>query len=111
MNENETNQSDIARIKQQIAVEYQAASRIFTDFTAKARHAYLTVRQEKLGACLDELTQHMSPEDAMQTFIQAQADIFTTDKEPSDEAPAEEPETDPADSYGEIDGLSSGTTS
>lgn len=53
----------------------------------------------------------MSPEDAMQTFIQAQADLLTTDKVPSDEAPAEEPETDPANPYGEIDGLSSGTTS
>jgi hypothetical protein len=108
MNENETNQSEIARIKQQIAVEYQAASRIFTDFTAIARHAYLTARQEKLGACLEALTQHMSPEDAMQTFIQAQAE---TGEVPSDKAPAEEPETDPANSYGEIGGLSSGTTS
>jgi hypothetical protein len=107
MNENETNQSEIARIKQQIAIEHQAASRIFTDFTAKARHAYLTARQERLEACLEELTQHMSPEDAMQIFIQAQA----TGEVPSDKAPVEEPETDTANPYRETGGLSSGTTS
>jgi len=72
----DTNQSEVARIKQQIATEYQAASRVFTEFNAKARHAYLTACQEHLGACLEELTQHMSPEEAMQTFIQVQAEII-----------------------------------
>ncbi|HEY4035319.1 MAG TPA: hypothetical protein VGL94_15275 [Ktedonobacteraceae bacterium] len=113
----ETNKSEVARIKQQIAIEYQAASRVFTDFNATARHAYLTARQEKLGACLEELTQHMSPEDAMQTFIQAQ--VETTQKLASDETDgsssskilADELNTHPTDSYDETDGSSSDTTS
>jgi hypothetical protein len=71
----ETNQSEVARIKQQIATEYQAASRVFNGFNARARHAYLTARQENLGACLEELTRYMSPEDAMRTFIQVQAEV------------------------------------
>jgi len=110
----ETNKSEVARIKQQIAIEYQAASRVFTDFNAAARHAYLTARQEKLGACLEELTQHMSPEDAMQTFIQAQ--VETTQKlacaETDGSSPgkllADELNTHATDSYDETDGSSPG---
>ncbi len=82
------NRSEVARIKQQIAVEYQAASLVFTGFTATARHAYLTARQENLGAYFEELTQHLSPEEAMQAFIQAQAEttgkpIYDETSEPS----------------------------
>ena len=117
MNEDETNKSEVARIKQQIANEYQAASRVFTDFTATARHAYLTARQENLGACLEELTQHMSPEDAMRTFIQAQVETTQklicaeTDESSSDKPPADEPNAHPTNSYDETDGSSSGKTS
>jgi hypothetical protein len=113
----ETNKSEVARIKQQIAIEYQAASRVFTDFNAKARHAYLTARQEKLGACLEELTLHMSPEDAMQIFIQAQAGIvqkFTNDQTTEaslDKLLADEPNANRTNSYDETGGSSSGTTS
>ena len=113
----ETNKSEIARIKQQIAVEYQAASRVFTDFTAKAKHAYLTVRQENLGACLEELTQHMSPEDAMRTFIQAQAETTQkltydeTDESSSGKTLADEPNAHETNSYDETGGSSSGKTS
>ncbi len=113
MNEDETNKSEVARIKQQIANEYQAASRVFTDFTATARHAYLTARQENLGACLEELTQHMSPEDAMRTFIQAQAETIQkltcaeTDEASSDKPPAHEPNAHATNSYDETDESSS----
>jgi hypothetical protein len=114
MNEDETNKSEVARIKQQIAIEYQAASRVFTDFTATARHAYLTARQEKLGVCLEELTQHMSPEDAMQTFIQAQVETarkLTIGESPSGKTLADEPNAHPTNSYDETGGSSSGKTS
>jgi len=113
----ETNKSEVARIKQQIADEYQAASRVFTDFTATAKHAYLTARQEKLGTCLEELTQHMSPEDAMRTFIQAQ--VETTQKLTCDETDesslgktlADEPDAHATNSYDETDESLSGKTS
>ena len=100
----ETNKSEVARIKQQIAIEYQAASRVFTDFTAKARHAYLTACQENLGACFEELTQHMSSEDAMQTFIQAQV-------ETAQKLTCDEPNAQATNSYDETGESSSGKTS
>jgi hypothetical protein len=113
----ETNKSEVARIKQQIAIEYQAASRVFTEFNAKARHAYLTARQEKLGACLEELTLHMSPEDAMQIFIQAQAEIaqkLTNDQKTealSDKLLADQPSADTTNFYDETGRSSSDMTS
>lgn len=113
----ETNKSEVARIKQQIAIEYQAASRVFTDFNAKARHAYLTARQEKLGACLEELTLHMSLEDAMKTFIQVQAELAykpTNDEIgglSSDKVLADESDTNTTNFYDETGGSLSGTTS
>jgi hypothetical protein len=107
----DTNKSEIARIKQQIALQYQAAARVFTDFTATARHTYLTAHQEKLGFCLEELTQFMSPEDAMRTFIQAQAE--TTEQLRLDDAStlADKPEILPTPSYEGTGGFSSGKTS
>ncbi len=113
----ETNKSEVARIKQQIAIEYQAASRVFTDFNSKARHAYLTARQEKLGVCLEELTLHMSPEDAMQIFIQVQAEIVQkltddqTTEASSDKLLANKLNADRTNSYDETGGSSSGITS
>jgi hypothetical protein len=114
---NETNKSEVARIKQQIAIEYQAASRVFTDFNAKARHAYLTARQEELGVCLEELTLYMSPEEAMQTFIQVQAEMVQkltndqTTKVSSEKFFVGDSGADTTNSYDETGGSSSGTTS
>jgi hypothetical protein len=110
----DTNKSEVARIKQQIALQYQAAARVFTDFTATARHAFLTAHQEKLGLCLEELTQYMSPEDAMQTFIQAQVEtteLLTKDVSYQMTTLADESETLSTNSYGDIRGFSSGKTS
>ena len=113
---NETNQSEVARIKQQIAIEYQAASRVFNEFNAKARHAYLTARQEKLGACLEELTHYMGPEEAMQTFIQAQAEVahkIADDQAnpSSDDFQTDKPDANTTNANDQRGGSSSGTTS
>ncbi len=65
-----SNQSEVARIKEQMQKEYEACQQIFIGFTPTAKHEYLTKRQENLGIYFEELKQHMSPEDAMQLFIQ-----------------------------------------
>ena len=64
------NQSEVARLKQQIALEYEAAARIFTQLSITARHDLIEHRQEKLGDYFQELTQFMSPEEAMRIFVQ-----------------------------------------
>ena len=67
---NEPNKSEVARLREQIAREYQAAQRVFTDLTPTARHEYITKRQENIAAHFAELKKHMSLEDAMLLIIQ-----------------------------------------
>jgi hypothetical protein len=62
--------SEVARIKQQISLEYEAAARIFTQPSITSQHDFIEHRQEKLGDYFEELTQHMSPEEAIQIFVQ-----------------------------------------
>ena len=57
--------SEIARIRRQIALEYEAAERVFTGFTATAAHAFITARQENIAACYIELTRYLSPAEAI----------------------------------------------
>ena len=63
--------SEVARIRQQIADEYRAASRVFCDFAEVSKHEYITARQENLSRCFENLTHHMTPDEAMKVFIQA----------------------------------------
>lgn len=69
--------SEVARIREQIASEYQAAQQVFEGFTPTAKHAYLTKRQENLGLHFEALRKHLSPEEAMQIFIQAGTAVST----------------------------------
>jgi len=63
-------QSEIARIREQIALEYQSAQFVFSRFTATAQHEFLTKRQENVASYFEELQKHMPPEAAMQLLIQ-----------------------------------------
>ena len=62
--------SEVARIREQIAREYQSAQQVFGGFTPTAKHEFLTKGQENLGMYFEELKKHMSPEEAMQIFMQ-----------------------------------------
>jgi len=75
----DNNQSEVARIREQIAREYEAAQQVFRGFTPTAQHEYLTKRQENLGMYFEELKHHMSPEEAMQLFMQIEK-AKTTDE-------------------------------
>jgi hypothetical protein len=66
----ETNKSEIARLREQIAMEYQASQRVFTEFTANGRHEFISKRQENIARIFEDLRQYMSPDDAMQLVIQ-----------------------------------------
>ena len=67
--------SEVARLRAQIALEYQASQRVFTDFTLTARHEFITKRQENIAAYFEELKQHMSPEDAVLTMMQIDNEV------------------------------------
>lgn len=66
----EPHKSEIARLREQIALEYQASQRIFTGFTATGRHEFLIKRQENIAQHFEDLKQYMSPEEAMELIIQ-----------------------------------------
>ncbi len=69
-------ESEVARLRERIALEYQAASRVFTDFTPTARHEYITKRQQNIEACYQDLKKHMSPEQAVVVIIQVENDVY-----------------------------------
>jgi len=72
----ETNRSEVARLKERIACEYQAANRLFTDFTPTARHTYITRRQETIAAYFQELQQYVTAEEAAAIVSQVANDAF-----------------------------------
>lgn len=69
---NETNKSEVARLREQIELEYQACQRVFTDFTPTGRHEFIIKRQENIEACYQELKQYIGPEEAIKVMIQAE---------------------------------------
>ena len=53
------NPSEIARLRQRIAEEYEAAMRGLTGFAyGSAKHQFITKRMEQIGACHETL-QHL----------------------------------------------------
>ena len=63
-------QSEVARIREQIAREYQSAQFVFRGFTPHGKHQYLTDRQERIALHFEELQKHLTPEQAMQVLIE-----------------------------------------
>jgi hypothetical protein len=72
------NKSEVARLRERIALEYQAARRVFTDFTPTARHAFITRHQENIAACFEELKEQIGPEDAIALIIQVENQMQNT---------------------------------
>ena len=68
-------ESDVARIREQIRLEYEAANRIFTDFAPTARHEFITKRQENIEGYYQELKKIMTPEEALGLIIQVSNSI------------------------------------
>ena len=71
---NETNKSEVARLREQIRLEYEASQRVFTDFTPTAKHEYITKRQETIAVCFQELQQYMTPPEAAAIVAQTLSD-------------------------------------
>jgi hypothetical protein len=65
-----TEKSEVAKLREQITLEYEATRRVFTDFTPTARHDFIVKRQENIAVYFEELKQYMAPEDAMELILQ-----------------------------------------
>jgi len=68
--------SEVARIREQIALEYEASKQVFDGFTATARHDFITKRQETIAACFSELKQYMPPEEAILLIFEVENQVY-----------------------------------
>jgi hypothetical protein len=62
--------SEVARIREQIAREYQSAQFVFHGFTPHGKHEFLTNRQERIALHFEELKKHLPVEQAMEILIE-----------------------------------------
>lgn len=70
----ETNigKSEVARLRQQIEMEYEAAERGLYGFAeGAAQHAFITARMENIGTCFEELQGLVGPQQAIQIMAEA----------------------------------------
>jgi hypothetical protein len=62
--------SEVARLRQQIAAEYEEARRAPQDFSMVVRHDFITARQEKIGKHFETLSTLMPAEEVMKIVVQ-----------------------------------------
>jgi hypothetical protein len=60
------NKSDVARLRQQIADEYEAAQRGLTGPAIVSRHDFIAARMEGIARCHDELVELVGEQEAME---------------------------------------------
>ena len=64
--------SEVARIKRQIELEYEAAQRAMHGFAAGAgKHQFITARMENVGRCHERLIELVGEQEAVNTLVQA----------------------------------------
>src|SRR5690349_864281 len=70
--EERTNKSEVARLMEQIQLEYEAAQRLMYGFAAGAgKHEFITVRMENMGRCHQRLTELMGEREGTLAYAQA----------------------------------------
>ncbi len=68
-------ESEVARLREQIRLEYEASRRILNDFTPTARHEFISRRQENIQAYFTELQRYMTTDEAMSVLIQVEQQV------------------------------------
>jgi hypothetical protein len=63
--------SDVARLRQRIALEYEAAMRGLTGLAITAPHEFITARMERIADCHQELQALVGEPAAIQVVAQA----------------------------------------
>ena len=76
-------QSEVARLMQQIELEYQAAQRALESFAMTAKHDFITKRLENISSIRDELALHVGEETATKLLCEScsQAETGHTEEE------------------------------
>lgn len=63
--------SDVARLRQRIQLEYEAATRGLTSIAITAPHEFITTRMERIAACHQELKALLGEQAAIQVVAEA----------------------------------------
>jgi hypothetical protein len=71
------NQSEIARLRQQIELQLEATQRGLRGFaTGKARHAFIRMQMDRIGMCQDTLAEHIGENAASQVVCSLYVEIM-----------------------------------
>ncbi len=62
--------SEVAQLLRQIELEYQAAQRCFTEFSAVARHQTITARMENMQHCHAQLQKIVGEHEAIKLVVE-----------------------------------------
>ena len=68
-------ESEVARLRRQIAAEYQAATRGLTGLAITAQHAFITARMENLERCRQQLNVLVGEGESTRLFTETLADL------------------------------------
>ena len=74
-------ESEVARLRREIALSYQACLRVFESPSITAPHSFITARMEKIAECQEQLVDLVGADAA--TRITAQAISEAAEEEPS----------------------------
>ena len=66
-----SNQSEVARLRQQLNAEYQAARLAMNGYAEVARHETITARMENMGRLHEELRAIGGEEEAVKALVRA----------------------------------------
>ena len=78
--------SEIARLKQQIDAEVEAMRRAMTGYATVARHQIIAHRFANLERCMEQLSQEVGKQQALQTVVDALEQERPTEKQTLREA-------------------------
>ena len=68
--------SEITRIREQIALEYEAAQRALYSPAMVARHDFINKRMENVGELHEKLSRHIGMEEATKTVLDIQVEFI-----------------------------------
>ncbi|HET9918850.1 MAG TPA: hypothetical protein VFQ30_03330 [Ktedonobacteraceae bacterium] len=62
--------SEIARLRERIELEYQAAQRGLTGYACVSQHEFITARMENMSQCHEELKALVGPQEAIRMLAE-----------------------------------------
>jgi len=68
--------SEVAKLREDIRLSYEAAQRALNDPAMVGRHDFIQKREENIGACFVELTKYVEPNQAVEIIAQVEQEVY-----------------------------------